>query len=185
MSRSGSLVAISSYACPRYFRRQRAAQHRFGAAATNQYGRSKKKSNFRRQPQQPQKLMLMTDKSGLRHPFTMWFRSATARTLKAHMQVAPPLRSRRMTDSTLSVLPRIEIHWKIPSVAGANDPAYAQRSDRFADLPSEVETAKQHRAHISSRRHLHGDVPLSYALCVSRADVSCFVPASIPEKLYY
>ena len=106
---------------------RQAAQHRFGAAATNQYGRSKKKSNFRRQPQQPQKLMLMTDKSGLRHPFTMWFRSATARTLKAHMQVAPPLRSHRMTDSTLSVLPRIEIHWKIPSVAGANSPVYAHR----------------------------------------------------------
>jgi len=72
-------------------------------------------------------LMLMTDKSGLRHQFTMWFRSATARTLTAHMQVAPPLRSPRMTDSTLSVLSRIEIHWKIPSVAGANGPAYGHR----------------------------------------------------------
>ena len=162
-------------------------QHNIASARprlTNTRGRKRKVTSDDRNNKH-KTLMLMTDKSGLRQQFTMWFRSATARTLKAHMQVAPPLRSHRMTDSTLSVLPRIEIHRKIPSVAGANDPVYAHRQDRFADLPSEVKTAKQHRAHISSRRHLHGDVPLSYALCVSRADVSCFVPASIPEKLYY
>lgn len=114
-------------------------------------------------------LMLMTDKSGLRHQFTMWFRSATARTLTAHMQVAPPLRSPRMTDSTLSVLPRIEIHWKIPSVAGANGPAYAHRKDRFGDQYSQDDIAGQQPTSLRSNwRHRCGNVPLT---CASRVQM--------------